>query len=57
MSNFCPSCLQLLIRVARMVNIIRLYAQGRFSKREVSYTLGEVVLRENRFWYCDLIPD
>lgn len=23
----------------------------------VSYAMGEVVLRENRFWYCDLIPE
>ncbi|MGA7193102.1 MAG: diphthine--ammonia ligase [Anaerolineales bacterium] len=30
---------------------------GPIFKERVSYTLGEVVLRENRFWYCDLIPD
>jgi uncharacterized protein (TIGR00290 family) len=24
---------------------------------KISYTLGEAVLRENRFCYCDLIPD
>ena len=27
-----------------------------FNKR-VSFTLGEIVLRENRFCYCDLIPN
>jgi len=26
-------------------------------KERVSCTLGEIVLRENRFWYGDLIPD
>lgn len=26
-----------------------------FSK-PVAFTKGEVVLRENRFWYCDLVP-
>jgi uncharacterized protein (TIGR00290 family) len=29
---------------------------GPIFKKRVSYTLGEVVLRENRFCYCDLIP-
>ncbi len=29
---------------------------GPIFKEKVSYTLGEIVLRENRFWYCDLIP-
>jgi len=29
---------------------------GPIFKRSVSYTLGERVLRENRFYYCDLIP-
>jgi uncharacterized protein (TIGR00290 family) len=29
---------------------------GPIFKRAVSYTLGERVLRENRFYYCDLIP-
>ena len=32
-------------------------SEGPIFKEIVSYTLGEVVLRENRFWYCDLIPD
>ena len=26
-----------------------------FSK-PVEWTKGEVVFRENRFWYCDLVP-
>jgi uncharacterized protein (TIGR00290 family) len=30
---------------------------GPIFKERVSYTLGEIVLRENRFCYCDLIPD
>ncbi len=30
---------------------------GPIFKEKVSYTLGEIILRENRFWYCDLIPD
>jgi len=25
-------------------------------KKPVSFTKGEVLLRENRFWYCDLLP-
>ena len=25
-------------------------------KKPVEFTKGEVVLRENRFWYCDLLP-
>jgi len=29
---------------------------GPIFKERVSYTLGEFVFRENRFWYCDLIP-
>ena len=29
---------------------------GPIFKESVSFTLGEVVLRENRFIYCDLIP-
>jgi uncharacterized protein (TIGR00290 family) len=29
---------------------------GPIFKKRVSYMLGEVVLRENRFCYCDLIP-
>ncbi len=29
---------------------------GPIFKGRVSYTLGEIVLRENRFCYCDLIP-
>lgn len=29
---------------------------GPIFKKRISYTLGEVVLRENRFCYCDLIP-
>ena len=32
-------------------------SEGPIFKERISYTLGEVVLRENRFWYCDLIPD
>jgi len=32
-------------------------SEGPIFKERVSYTLGEIVLRENRFWYCDLIPD
>jgi len=30
---------------------------GPIFKERVSYTLGEIVLRENRFCYCDLIPN
>jgi uncharacterized protein (TIGR00290 family) len=30
---------------------------GPIFSRCVAYTLGEAVLRENRFYYCDLIPD
>lgn len=30
---------------------------GPIFKDRVSFTRGEIVLRENRFWYCDLIPD
>jgi uncharacterized protein (TIGR00290 family) len=30
---------------------------GPIFQKKVSYTLGEIVLRENRFYYCDLIPD
>lgn len=29
---------------------------GPIFKEPVSFTLGETVLRENRFYYCDLIP-
>ena len=29
---------------------------GPIFKDRISYTLGEIVLRENRFYYCDLIP-
>jgi uncharacterized protein (TIGR00290 family) len=29
---------------------------GPIFKERVSYTLGEIVFRENRFCYCDLIP-
>lgn len=29
---------------------------GPLFRKEISFTRGEVVLRENRFWYCDLIP-
>ena len=29
---------------------------GPIFKESVSYTPGEIVLRENRFYYCDLIP-
>jgi uncharacterized protein (TIGR00290 family) len=30
---------------------------GPIFKQRVSFTLGEIVLRENRFCYCDLIPN
>ncbi len=30
---------------------------GPIFKEKVGYTPGEIVLRENRFCYCDLIPD
>lgn len=30
---------------------------GPIFKERVSYTPGEIVLRENRFCYCDLIPE
>jgi uncharacterized protein (TIGR00290 family) len=30
---------------------------GPIFKEKISYALGETVLRENRFYYCDLIPD
>jgi uncharacterized protein (TIGR00290 family) len=30
---------------------------GPIFKKRISYTLGEIVLRENRFCYCDLIPE
>jgi uncharacterized protein (TIGR00290 family) len=30
---------------------------GPIFKKKISYALGEIVLRENRFYYCDLIPD
>jgi uncharacterized protein (TIGR00290 family) len=29
---------------------------GPIFQKRVSYLQGEVVLRENRYWYCDLIP-
>ena len=29
---------------------------GPIFKERIPYTLGEIVLRENRFYYCDLIP-
>jgi uncharacterized protein (TIGR00290 family) len=29
---------------------------GPIFKAPVSFTTGEIVLRENRFWFCDLIP-
>jgi uncharacterized protein (TIGR00290 family) len=29
---------------------------GPIFRKRVSYIKGEVVLRESRFWYCDLIP-
>jgi uncharacterized protein (TIGR00290 family) len=29
---------------------------GPIFQKTVSYTKGEVVLRDNRFWFCDLIP-
>jgi uncharacterized protein (TIGR00290 family) len=30
---------------------------GPIFKEKVAFALGEIVLRENRFYYCDLIPD
>ena len=30
--------------------------EGPNFKERISFTLGEIVLRENRFCYCDLIP-
>ena len=30
---------------------------GPIFKEKVAFKLGEVVLRENRFFYCDLLPD
>jgi len=30
---------------------------GPIFKQSVAYTPGEIVLRENRFYYCDLLPD
>ena len=29
---------------------------GPIFQKRVSYKKGEVILRDNRFWYCDLIP-
>jgi uncharacterized protein (TIGR00290 family) len=29
---------------------------GPIFSKSVAFTKGEVVLRENRFWYCDLLP-
>ena len=29
---------------------------GPIFPEKISYTMGEIVLRENRFYYCDLIP-
>jgi diphthamide synthase (EF-2-diphthine--ammonia ligase) len=29
---------------------------GPIFKEKISYTLGEIVLRDNRFCFCDLIP-
>ncbi|MHC4148941.1 MAG: Dph6-related ATP pyrophosphatase, partial [Planctomycetota bacterium] len=29
---------------------------GPIFRERVSHTIGEVVLRENRFYYCDLCP-
>ena len=29
---------------------------GPLFKREISHTMGQVVLREDRFYYCDLMP-
>ena len=29
---------------------------GPIFRKRISHTIGEVVLRENRFYYCDLIP-
>ena len=31
-------------------------SEGPLFSHKVAYTLGEIVLRENRFSYCDLIP-
>lgn len=30
---------------------------GPIFKQKISFSLGEVVLRENRFYYCDLVPE
>jgi uncharacterized protein (TIGR00290 family) len=30
---------------------------GPIFRSRIFYTLGEIVLRENRFYYCDLIPN
>jgi hypothetical protein len=29
---------------------------GPIFSKPLTFTKGEVVLRENRFWYCDLVP-
>jgi uncharacterized protein (TIGR00290 family) len=31
--------------------------EGPILKEKISYAIGEIVLRENRFWYCDLTPE
>ena len=31
-------------------------SEGPIFKERVAYTPGEIILRDNRFWYCDLIP-
>ncbi|UCH12192.1 MAG: diphthine--ammonia ligase [Candidatus Omnitrophota bacterium] len=30
--------------------------EGPIFKNRISYTVGEVILRDNRFYYCDLLP-
>jgi uncharacterized protein (TIGR00290 family) len=30
--------------------------EGPILREKVPYTVGEIVLREDRFWYCDLVP-
>jgi diphthamide synthase (EF-2-diphthine--ammonia ligase) len=29
---------------------------GPYFKNPVQFTKGKILLRENRFWYCDLVP-
>ena len=48
--------LEEIIETARMFNSNLILRDGPIFKKPIDHRLGEIVLRDERFYYCDILP-